>query len=65
MRGSARARRHRARAALRLKREALDAAEGCGGRSRSTPGARPEVYRRYGHWWGRLPDATVRLLPGG
>ncbi|RPK80823.1 MULTISPECIES: winged helix DNA-binding domain-containing protein [Streptomyces] len=25
----------------------------------------PEVYRRYGHWWGRLPDATVRLLPAG
>ncbi len=25
----------------------------------------PEVYRRYGHWWGHLPDATVRLLPGG
>ncbi|MFJ6609767.1 winged helix DNA-binding domain-containing protein [Streptomyces sp. NPDC091289] len=25
----------------------------------------PEVYRRYGHWWSRLPDATVRLLPGG
>ncbi|NEB41537.1 winged helix DNA-binding domain-containing protein [Streptomyces sp. SID14515] len=24
----------------------------------------PEVYRRYGHWWSRLPDATVRLLPG-
>ncbi|MFE3489751.1 winged helix DNA-binding domain-containing protein [Streptomyces griseus] len=25
----------------------------------------PEVYRRYGHWWGHLADATVRLLPGG
>ncbi|MFH9610325.1 winged helix DNA-binding domain-containing protein [Streptomyces sp. NPDC017448] len=25
----------------------------------------PEVYRRYGHWWSRLPAATVRLLPGG
>ncbi|MEU8099467.1 winged helix DNA-binding domain-containing protein [Streptomyces rubiginosohelvolus] len=28
-------------------------------------GREPEVYRRYGHWWNRLPDATVRLLPGG
>ncbi|MFI2315234.1 MULTISPECIES: winged helix DNA-binding domain-containing protein [Streptomyces] len=25
----------------------------------------PEVYRRYGHWWNHLPDATVRLLTGG
>ncbi|MFE7484037.1 winged helix DNA-binding domain-containing protein [Streptomyces sp. NPDC057552] len=25
----------------------------------------PEVYRRYGHWWSRLPDASVRVLPGG
>ncbi|MGW6723884.1 winged helix DNA-binding domain-containing protein [Streptomyces sp. NPDC054995] len=25
----------------------------------------PEAYRRYGHWWSRLPGATVRLLPGG
>ncbi|MFF0056890.1 winged helix DNA-binding domain-containing protein [Streptomyces microflavus] len=25
----------------------------------------PEVYRRYAHWWSRLPDATVRLLPAG
>ncbi|MBT2439569.1 AlkZ family DNA glycosylase [Streptomyces sp. ISL-36] len=24
----------------------------------------PRVYSRYGHWWTRLPDATVRLLPG-
>ncbi|MCC6312480.1 MAG: AlkZ family DNA glycosylase, partial [Thermomicrobiales bacterium] len=23
----------------------------------------PEVYRRYGHWWGKLPDGEVRLLP--
>ncbi|MFJ9324027.1 hypothetical protein [Streptomyces globisporus] len=28
-------------------------------------GREPEVYRRYGHWWNRLLDATVRLLPGG
>ncbi|MFD4024970.1 winged helix DNA-binding domain-containing protein [Streptomyces sp. NPDC058576] len=28
-------------------------------------GREPEVYRRYGHWWSRLPGATVRLLPGG
>ncbi|MFI8357333.1 winged helix DNA-binding domain-containing protein [Streptomyces cyaneofuscatus] len=27
-------------------------------------GREPEVYRRYGHWWSRLPDATVRVLPG-
>ncbi|WP_411082185.1 winged helix DNA-binding domain-containing protein [Streptomyces sp. cmx-18-6] len=25
----------------------------------------PEVYRRYAHWWKRLPEATVRVLPGG
>lgn len=25
----------------------------------------PEVYRRYGHWWSRLPEATVRVLPAG
>ena len=24
----------------------------------------PEVYRRYHHWWARLPRAEVRLLPG-
>ena len=24
----------------------------------------PSVYRRYGHWWSRLPEAEVRLLPG-
>lgn len=23
----------------------------------------PAVYRRYGHWWSKLPDAEVRLLP--
>jgi Winged helix DNA-binding domain len=23
----------------------------------------PAVYRRYGHWWDRLPNAEVRLLP--
>ncbi|MFJ4000184.1 winged helix DNA-binding domain-containing protein [Streptomyces parvus] len=28
-------------------------------------GREPEVYRRYAHWWSRLPDVTVRLLPGG
>ncbi|MEU0357671.1 hypothetical protein [Streptomyces cyaneofuscatus] len=27
-------------------------------------GREPEDYRRYGHWWSRLPDATVRVLPG-
>ncbi|MYW29902.1 crosslink repair DNA glycosylase YcaQ family protein, partial [Streptomyces sp. SID2119] len=27
-------------------------------------GREPEVYRRYGHWWSRLPDAAVRVLPG-
>ncbi|MFE5485077.1 winged helix DNA-binding domain-containing protein [Streptomyces sp. NPDC056527] len=24
----------------------------------------PEVYRRYGHWWSKLPNAGTRLLPG-
>lgn len=24
----------------------------------------PEVYRRYGHWWSKLPHAETRLLPG-
>jgi hypothetical protein len=24
----------------------------------------PEVYRRYHHWWARLPDAETRLLSG-
>jgi hypothetical protein len=24
----------------------------------------PEVYRRYHHWWAKLPDAETRLLPG-
>jgi hypothetical protein len=24
----------------------------------------PEVYRRYHHWWGKLPDAETRLLTG-
>jgi len=24
----------------------------------------PKVYRRYGHWWAKLPSAEVRLLPG-
>ena len=24
----------------------------------------PEVYRRYHHWWGKLPDVETRLLPG-
>ena len=24
----------------------------------------PEVYRRYHHWWARLPGAETRLLPG-
>ncbi len=28
-------------------------------------GREPQVYRRYGHWRGRLPDATVRVLPAG
>jgi hypothetical protein len=23
----------------------------------------PEVYRRYGHWWGKLPAGDTRLLP--
>jgi hypothetical protein len=30
-------------------------------------GREPEVYRRYHHWWGKLPDlpgAETRLLPG-
>jgi hypothetical protein len=28
-------------------------------------GARdPAVYRRYGHWWSKLPSAEVRVLPG-
>ena len=25
----------------------------------------PEVYRRYGHWWGKdMPRSEVRLFPG-
>ena len=24
----------------------------------------PTVYRRYGHWWKKLPSAEVRVLPG-
>jgi len=24
----------------------------------------PEVYRRYHHWWDKLPDGETRLLPG-
>jgi Winged helix DNA-binding domain len=24
----------------------------------------PEVYRRYHHWWRKLPDGETRLLPG-
>lgn len=24
----------------------------------------PAVYRRYTHWWSKLPVADVRLLPG-
>jgi hypothetical protein len=24
----------------------------------------PEVYRRYHHWWAKLPDAETRLLSG-
>ena len=24
----------------------------------------PAAYRRYGHWWAKLPDGEVRLLPG-
>jgi hypothetical protein len=24
----------------------------------------PTVYRRYTHWWAKLPSAEVRLLPG-
>lgn len=24
----------------------------------------PQVYGRYGHWWGKLPSAKARLLPG-
>jgi hypothetical protein len=24
----------------------------------------PRVYQRYGHWWSKLPDAEVRVLPG-
>ncbi|WP_026332633.1 winged helix DNA-binding domain-containing protein [Deinococcus apachensis] len=27
-------------------------------------GRDPSVYRRYTHWWGRLPVADIRLLPG-
>ena len=26
-------------------------------------GREPEVYRRYHHWWDKLPDAETRLLP--
>ena len=24
----------------------------------------PEVYRRYHHWWDKLPGGQTRLLPG-
>jgi hypothetical protein len=24
----------------------------------------PTVYRRYAHWWAKLPKAEIRLLPG-
>jgi hypothetical protein len=24
----------------------------------------PNVYRRYGHWWAKLPVSERRLLPG-
>src|SRR3712207_7710489 len=24
----------------------------------------PAVYRRYAHWWAKLPPAEVRVLPG-
>jgi hypothetical protein len=27
-------------------------------------GRDPKIYRRYGHWWAKLPGAEVRLLPG-
>ena len=27
-------------------------------------GREPEVYRRYHHWWAKLPDAETRLLSG-
>jgi hypothetical protein len=27
-------------------------------------GRDPAVYRRYGHWWAKLPSAEVRVLPG-
>lgn len=27
-------------------------------------GRDPMIYRRYGHWWAKLPGAEVRLLPG-
>ncbi|MFJ9078625.1 winged helix DNA-binding domain-containing protein [Streptomyces sp. NPDC102278] len=25
----------------------------------------PHVYRRYDHWWAKVPGAVVRVLPGG
>lgn len=28
------------------------------------PDREPEVYRRYDHWWSKLPSAEARLLPG-
>jgi hypothetical protein len=27
-------------------------------------GREPAVYRRYHHWWSKLPSGEVRLLPG-
>ena len=24
----------------------------------------PQVYRRYEHWWSKLPSTGVRVLPG-
>ncbi|WP_399015210.1 hypothetical protein [Streptomyces sp. FIT100] len=24
----------------------------------------PRVYGRYDHWWAKLPDGQVRVLPG-
>ena len=27
-------------------------------------GREPQVYRRYSHWWTKLPSAEIRMLPG-
>ncbi len=45
-----------------------EAWEGLAAEARSLVGfladREPEVYRRFGHWWSKLPGAGARLFPG-